>query len=86
MEGRDDWFFGKIVDGTGVGAEALQFGLFFRQGLSRGFVGFIGSQPDLVAKRDGIIVDRENVGFTHALAKIAVLLVVAYAHHDAKDA
>ena len=75
--------FAKSSTGAGFGAELLQRGLLFGQRLHRFFIGVVGGQPDLMAQRDGVIVERKNIGFAHADAVVAVLLVVADAHDHA---
>ena len=81
-----DGFFGKIVDRVRVCAEALHLRLFVREGLTSGFVGLVGGEPDLVPKRDRIIIERQNIGFAHPLAVVAVLFVVANADHHSEYA
>ncbi len=85
LERIDDRLFGKIGDRIRVGVEALQIGLFIGEGFAGGFVGFVGGEPDLVAKGDGIVIEGKNVGFAHALAVVAVLRIIADTNDDAED-
>ena len=66
FDGEERLRFGEIVNGIGVGGEALEFGLFLGECLAGSLVGIVGSQPDLMAERDGIIVERKNRGFAFA--------------------
>jgi hypothetical protein len=77
---------GEIVDGICVGTEALEFGLFFGKRLAGIFVGIISSEPNLPAKRDGVIVKGENSEFPFAARVEAILFVITDAHDDAQDA
>src|SRR5215475_2853786 len=77
---------GEIVDGIFLFAEWLEDGLFLRKGLAGVFVGLVGRQPDLVAKGDRIVVEREQGVAANAGVVITVLLVVTQANHHAKQA
>ena len=61
IDGGNDRSFGEIIDRICFGAELLERGLFFGERFARGFVGVVGSQPDLVAESDGIVVEGKNV-------------------------
>src|SRR5258708_16396043 len=66
--------------------ELFQDRLFLRERFARGFVRFIGGQPDLVPQRNRIVVERKQRVAANALAEIAVLFGVAEANHHAQQA
>ena len=76
----------EVIHGIRVRTELLHRRLFLGERLSRRFVGVVRRQPDLVAQRDQVIVQRQNIGFTLAPSEITVLLVVADAHHHSQYA
>src|SRR5215470_15761021 len=77
---------GEIVDGIFLFAELLEDGLFLRKGLAGIFVGLVGRQPDLVAKCDRIVIEREQGVAANAGVVITVLFVVTQANDHAKKA
>src|SRR5439155_20867419 len=90
---RRRWFHGnhlrrlrEVIPGIWVRAELLHRRLLLRQRLSRGLICFVRCQPDLVAQRDRIVVQRQNTGLALASAEVAVLFVIPDAHYHSQDA
>src|SRR5438477_4669217 len=69
-----------------IDTELFQDGLLLRERAAGFFVRFIGRQPNLVAQRDRIVVQRQQGIVADALPEIAVLVVIAKPHHHAQDA
>ena len=76
---------GKVVHRL-VHGVFFEFRLFGGESLRGRLVGTVGAQPELMPQPGFVVVERAHIDHAFSRAVVAILFVVAHAHHDAQHA